>query len=87
MQSRNRKGIQSICPPDRSRLSFLMHGILACSALHLAYLDPSRRPKYVVEALGHQDRAIPGFRQAECRREELPRGACIWVFPYGVFSG
>jgi len=43
---------------------FLMHGIPACSALHLAYLGPSQRPKYVAEALRYQDRAIPALRWA-----------------------
>ncbi|KAH8799052.1 hypothetical protein F5884DRAFT_132114 [Xylogone sp. PMI_703] len=41
---------------------FLKHGILACSALHLAYLYPSRRKRYQLIAAYHQNIALPEFR-------------------------
>jgi hypothetical protein len=44
--------------------SFLMHGILACSALHLAYLNPLEQKRYKVTAAYHQNRALPEFRSA-----------------------
>ncbi|KAH6666064.1 hypothetical protein B0J14DRAFT_605216 [Halenospora varia] len=43
---------------------FLKHGILACSALHLAHLQPSSRRHYHMVATMHQDLALPLFRFA-----------------------
>jgi hypothetical protein len=43
---------------------FLMHGLLAISALHLAYLQPYERAKYCLLAAQHQDIAIGPFRKA-----------------------
>lgn len=43
---------------------FLKHGILACSALHLAHLKPSSRRSYHIVAAMHQDLALPLFRSA-----------------------
>ncbi|KAJ9251976.1 transcriptional regulator family: Fungal Specific TF [Paecilomyces variotii] len=53
---------KEIVPRLAAGFPFLMHGILACSALHLAYGDPSNRPRYVIDALHHQELAIPEFR-------------------------
>ncbi len=44
--------------------SFLKHGILASSALHLAYLNPPERQRYRLTAASHQNRALPAFRSA-----------------------
>ena len=43
---------------------FLMHGILACSALHLAYESTSEKQAYLISARGHQDIAMRLFRKA-----------------------
>jgi hypothetical protein len=43
---------------------FLMHGILACSALHLAHKNPARQREYIITASSHQDKAMPLFRSA-----------------------
>lgn len=43
---------------------FLMYGILACTALHMAYLDPSKREAYTLQACAYQDDAIPLYREA-----------------------
>lgn len=43
---------------------FLRHGILACSALHLAHLQPDNRRRYQMSAACHQARALPQFRAA-----------------------
>jgi hypothetical protein len=43
---------------------FLKHGILACSALHLAHLNPSERRQYQLIAACHQARGLPQFREA-----------------------
>lgn len=41
---------------------FLLHGILACTALHMAHLYPAQRETYVIRAYAHQDTALPLFR-------------------------
>ncbi|RDW62487.1 hypothetical protein BP5796_10789 [Coleophoma crateriformis] len=41
---------------------FLLHGILACAALHLAYCDPVHESEYAIRARSHQDGAMPMFR-------------------------
>jgi hypothetical protein len=43
---------------------FLLHAILACSALHLAYKYPAQQGQYLVEASSHQNIAMPQFRSA-----------------------
>jgi hypothetical protein len=50
--------------------SFLKHGILACSALHLAYLNPPERKRYQLTAAYHQNRALPAFRSAIANANE-----------------
>jgi hypothetical protein len=49
---------------------FLMRGILAFSALHLAYMHPNKREKYTMLATAHQAIAIAGFRQNLARQSE-----------------
>jgi hypothetical protein len=44
--------------------AFLMHGILACSALHLAHLNPSEKQRYNFASARHQGEALPAFRLA-----------------------
>ncbi|KAE9373760.1 hypothetical protein N431DRAFT_338800 [Stipitochalara longipes BDJ] len=41
---------------------FLKHGILACSALHLAHLNPAERRRYQMIAACHQARGLCQFR-------------------------
>lgn len=43
---------------------FLMHAVLAVSALHLAHQNPSKRQLYLVQAHHHQDLAMPLYRKA-----------------------
>lgn len=43
---------------------FLHHAVLAVTAMHLAYLYPSRRNEYHVLGTTHQDIAMPLFRAA-----------------------
>ncbi|KIN00044.1 hypothetical protein OIDMADRAFT_126021 [Oidiodendron maius Zn] len=42
---------------------FLLHGLLAFSALHLGYLNPVQSLSYLLTASSHQDRAISQFRE------------------------
>ena len=41
-----------------------MYGILACAALHLAYLEPEHRQTYRIQAAQYQELAMPLFRAA-----------------------
>lgn len=43
---------------------FLLHGILACAALHMAHRDPSMGKTFTLRAYAHQETAIPLFRHA-----------------------
>lgn len=55
---------QKVIPQLAERHEFLMYGILACSALHLAYLSPFKRRNYRIIAATYQDLAMPLFRNA-----------------------
>ncbi|KAJ5682242.1 hypothetical protein N7462_005407 [Penicillium macrosclerotiorum] len=43
---------------------FLLRGMLACSALHLAHNEPAKRQIYTIQGCSHQDSALPSFRSA-----------------------
>jgi hypothetical protein len=43
---------------------FLLHGILACAALHLAYQNPGQRRELMIRGGSHQDHAMPLFGSA-----------------------
>ncbi|KAJ6023394.1 uncharacterized protein N7446_013754 [Penicillium canescens] len=43
---------------------FLLQGILACTLLHMGYLNPTKRQIYTLHACAHQDSALPQFRHA-----------------------
>ncbi|KAH7140008.1 hypothetical protein B0J13DRAFT_558774 [Dactylonectria estremocensis] len=55
---------QKTIPQMAHEHPFLMHTILACSALHLAHASPSQRPFFLLQARNHQDMAMPLFRLA-----------------------
>ncbi|TVY75906.1 Sterol uptake control protein [Lachnellula suecica] len=57
-------------PQLAQQYPFLKHGILACSALHLAHLNPSRRRSYLIAAASHQDIAMPLFRSESANVNE-----------------
>jgi hypothetical protein len=60
---------------------FLMRGIFAISALHLAYLRPSRRDEYVAVATKHEYIALQAFRPA---LSNINKENCDAIF---AFSG
>ena len=43
---------------------YLMHALLACTALHMAYLNPDQHIDLTIKARTHQDHALPLFRAA-----------------------
>ncbi|KAL4780671.1 hypothetical protein BJX76DRAFT_364151 [Aspergillus varians] len=53
-------------PNLATQTPFLLHGILACTALHQAYLtsDQIHKESYILRACTFQDLALPGFRSA-----------------------
>ncbi|KAG0649822.1 Orsellinic acid biosynthesis cluster [Hyphodiscus hymeniophilus] len=55
---------QVTVPQLASQHPFLMHGILACSALHVAYKYPAQQGQHLIEASRHQSIAMPLFRSA-----------------------
>ncbi|OGM43246.1 hypothetical protein ABOM_008138 [Aspergillus bombycis] len=51
-------------PEEALSHPFLMHGILALSALHIARTrDDHRRPEYISTAVSHQNQALKSFRK------------------------
>jgi hypothetical protein len=55
---------QTVVPTMANDHSFLLHGILAISALHLAYLNHTQVTQNTVVAHHHQSLAMPLFRAA-----------------------
>ncbi|KAI4169915.1 MAG: hypothetical protein LQ346_008919 [Caloplaca aetnensis] len=53
---------QDIVPKEALSHTFLMHGILALAALHIAYDRPDEEDRYVLAALKHYDISIGSFR-------------------------
>jgi hypothetical protein len=57
---------------------FLLRGILAVSAAHLAYLSSSTKSKYLLQSSAHVDVALQEFRRQLLRLEE---GHVLPLFP------
>jgi hypothetical protein len=55
---------QTVIPEEAISCSFLFHGMLAFSAMHLAGLRPLQREHYEQCCRRHQNKAIPDYRQA-----------------------
>jgi len=54
----------AIVPQLAYQHEFLMHALLACTALHMAYLNPDQHSELTIKARTHQDHAMPLFRAA-----------------------
>ncbi|KAM7195854.1 hypothetical protein V8F33_006503 [Rhypophila sp. PSN 637] len=71
---------QQVVPKDAVAHPFLMHGILAFSALHLASLhpdDPPLRLQYARLSQHHQSEAIPEFRKCLANLRPESAGPCF----------
>jgi hypothetical protein len=55
---------QHTVPKEAPAHDFLMHGILALAALHIAHGRPDQKDRYVSSALRHNSTAIVSFRRA-----------------------
>ncbi|KGO73178.1 Protein of unknown function DUF3505 [Penicillium italicum] len=64
-----------------SRFPFLLHGVLACSALHLASIDPDHRTYYTTRSMQHQCQALPAFRWA-CMHVDLENCQAVLAFSF-----
>lgn len=53
---------QFTVPQLAVQFPFLMHGMLALSALHLAKLRPERRRKLITKATTNESQALPSYR-------------------------
>ncbi|OOF97215.1 hypothetical protein ASPCADRAFT_165820 [Aspergillus carbonarius ITEM 5010] len=56
-----------IVPCLAQQNNFLLHGLLACTSLHRAYMSPGRPDQekaFLLRAYHHQDTALPQFRYA-----------------------
>jgi len=62
---------------------FLMHGILALSALHLSRIQPSRARKLTVLASAHEQLALPSFRKQ--MSQNFSDDTCHAVFSFSGF--
>ncbi|KAK0118392.1 hypothetical protein ONS95_012681 [Cadophora gregata] len=60
---------------------YLLHGMLATAASHLAYLKPDHRAKYNLLSRQHQDLALGPFQQA---MESITEENASFVFSYGI---
>ncbi|KAM7187074.1 hypothetical protein V8F20_011142 [Naviculisporaceae sp. PSN 640] len=71
---------QHVVPKDAVSQPFLMHGVLAFAALHLASLnshDPAVRLQYARLSQHHQSEAIPEFRRALSSLSPESAGPCF----------
>ena len=51
-----------IVPQLAYQHEFLMHALMACTALHMAHLNPERLSELTIKARTHLDHAMPLFR-------------------------
>lgn len=55
---------QTTVPRLAHKHRFLLHGLLACAGLHLAYLNPTQATEFTIAARSQQDIAMPLYRSA-----------------------
>lgn len=60
---------------------YLMYGILATSALHLAYLNPAKREHYELISLKYQHKGIGPYKEAIQR---LSQDNCVEIFAFAT---
>ena len=72
---------QTEAPKIAMRFPFLMKGILAVSAMHLAYLQPQKKKQWTMKALQYETSGLPSVRAS---MEQLGEDNCHALF---AFSG
>ncbi|RDW77360.1 hypothetical protein BP6252_05413 [Coleophoma cylindrospora] len=73
---------KTIAPQLGMEHPFLMHGILACAALHLAHLYPDHRYEYNLRAANHQDQALSEFRKVVSVPVTEENGNAVYAFTH-----
>ncbi|KOS48454.1 hypothetical protein ACN38_g634 [Penicillium nordicum] len=71
-----------IVPQLAAKFPFLLHGMLACSALHLASSKPPKQRSYTLQAIQHQDQALPAFHLATMH---VDSNNCQAILAYAFF--
>ncbi|KAJ5823086.1 hypothetical protein N7447_005426 [Penicillium robsamsonii] len=71
-----------IVPKLAAQFPFLLHGMLACSALHLASSNPLNQRSYMFQAIHHQDQALPAFHLATM---QVDTNNCQAILAYAFF--
>jgi hypothetical protein len=86
-RSRNIDIWQVAIPRMALQHDFLMHGILALSALHLSRMQPShtRKLKLTVLASTHEQAALPSFRKHISQNLNFNNDTCDAVFSFSGF--
>ncbi|KAF5021546.1 hypothetical protein F66182_6403 [Fusarium sp. NRRL 66182] len=86
------RAMQYVMPREGLTHPFLLHQILALSALHLAYLRPDTRHKYLIQASQHQGVAITAMNSmltAPCEPPErqalLGSSVFVAVSAFGTY--
>ena len=72
---------QHTVPEEALTHDFLMHGILALAALHIAHDRPDLKDRYISSALRHNNTAIVSFRSA---LEQVTEGNCHALFAFST---
>ena len=72
---------QHIIPNEALTHDFLMHGILAMAALHIAHDRPDQKDRYISSALRHNNTAIVSFRSA---LEQVTEENCHALFAFST---
>ncbi|OAP65109.1 hypothetical protein AYL99_01081 [Fonsecaea erecta] len=74
-------------PQVACRHPFLMHGILAISALHKSRTEPEVSQKYLVCAVHHQNRALPFYRNViDDLKEKMTEENCHAVMAFASLT-
>ncbi len=72
---------QHTVPREALAHDFLMHGILALAALHIAHVRPDQKDRYVSSALRHNDTALVSFRVA---LQQVTKENCDALFGFST---
>ncbi|KAJ5375158.1 Protein of unknown function DUF3468 [Penicillium concentricum] len=79
-----------IVPELAAQFPFLLHGMLACSALHLASSNPQNQRSYMLQAIRHQDQALPAFHlatmQVDTNNSQAILAYAFFLVVYGLSS-
>lgn len=70
---------QILVPQEAMSHRFALHGILALAALHLAWLKPDQRSRYLPSALSHYDLAVSSYR---LNLQDITEENCTMLFAF-----